>query len=474
MTDLSWDDPVASDDFYATTHRGPRSTRTSHAPTPRQLAALGGAESPFFRSKFRIPNDPRHFVTRPRLNRLLDDLSEYPVTAIVAPAGAGKTALAADWLRQTSRPCAWLSLDSADQDPGQFWRSVMTALHPLVAGAPEALDTEGATSSGVVPDDVGGPAQARRTSQAPGHESDAAGTTATLVIDDLDRLDDNDQACAALEALVLDRPPQVRLVLLSRHRLPLPVDRLRAAGDLADIHFDALRFSTEEARRLLTSLCPDIPAVDLRSMVDRADGWTAALKLTALSIRSRQQALATRRLPARGGPDHLIDEYLWQEVLRGERPELIRMLLATAVVGRLNYGLAETLTGRLDAGDLLEEAEDRGLFVTSLDDGGWFQVHALVRDMLLSKYARRWPVGLREQHARAARWFESMNDHLAALDHWREADRPAEVLRVLSDVALNLVDTGREEVVSRSRGPGAVRGGRPRDRTPSCATPGAR
>ena len=402
-------------------------------------------ESPFFRSKFRIPNDPRHFVPRPRLLRLLDDLAECPVTAIVAPAGSGKTALAADWLRHDQRPCAWLTLDAADRDPAQFWRSVTAVLSPLVAWLPAGLDEVFA----IEPLGPSRPADAPEPALADRNVADAAGTTVTLVIDDIDRLDEDERACAALETLVLDRPPGVRLVLLSRHRLPLAVDRLRASGVLADIHFDALRFAPDEATRLLTSLCPDIPAADLPVAVARASGWTAALKLTALSIRSGHSATAPPRSLEGGGPDQFIDEYLWQEVLRGERPELIRMLLATAVVGRLNYGLAEVLTGRPDAGDLLEEAEDRGLFVTSLDDGGWFQVHSLVRDMLLSKYERRWPVGLREQHARAARWFESMDDGLAAFDHWLGADRPDDALRVLADTAPGLVDTGRGEMVAR-------------------------
>jgi LuxR family maltose regulon positive regulatory protein len=397
-------------------------------------------ESPFFRSKFRIPNDPRHFVPRPRLLALLDDLAEYPVTAIVAPAGAGKTALAADWLRHGQRPCAWLALDEADRDPPQFWRSVMAVLDPLISGASPVIDEVPGTVRALTASDT-------RTSD--GTEVDVGGTTVTLVIDDLDRLDGDERACAALESLVVDRPPALRLLLLSRHRLPLPTDRLRAGGELADIHFDSLRFSADEATHLLTSLCPGIPAADASIVVERAEGWPAALKLTALSIRSGHSATAPARSPQVAGPDQLIDEYLWQEVLRGERPELIRMLLATAVVARLNYGLTEALTGRLDAGDLLEEAEDRGLFVTRLDSGRWFQVHSLVRDMLISKYERRWPMGLREQHARAARWFESMNEPLAALDHWLRAERPADALRVLAEGVLSLVDSGRGEVIGR-------------------------
>src|SRR4051794_40896870 len=127
-------DPDLSDAYLASSSGGswwrtmPPNARSSSP------ARVHGSESPFFRSKFRIPDDPRHFVPRPRLLALLDDLAEYPIIAIVAPAGAGKTAVAADWLRHADRSCAWLALDDADREPVQFWRSVVAVLDPLVAG----------------------------------------------------------------------------------------------------------------------------------------------------------------------------------------------------------------------------------------------------------------------------------------------------------------------------------------------------
>src|SRR5215218_4415666 len=93
------------------------------------------AVSPFFRSKFRVPTVPDHFVPRERLIELLDDLAEYAVTAIVAPAGAGKTALASDWVRRGRRPSAWLALDESDRDPAQFWTALLAALDTLAPGA---------------------------------------------------------------------------------------------------------------------------------------------------------------------------------------------------------------------------------------------------------------------------------------------------------------------------------------------------
>ena len=93
-------------------------------------------------------------------------------------------------------------------------------------------------------------------------------------------------------------------------------------------------------------------------------------------------------------------------MLRPESPELVGLLLSTAVAERFNCGLAEALTERSDVGDLLEDAVAAGVFLTPLDEG-WFEVHSLVRELLLTRLRRRWPDGVRKQHARAAQWFET-------------------------------------------------------------------
>jgi LuxR family maltose regulon positive regulatory protein len=398
--------------------------------------------SPFFRSKFRVPATPQHFVRRPRLVRLLDDLAEYPVTALVAPAGAGKTALAADWIRHTGRRAVWLALDESDRDAQVLMRGLAATLDELVPGCAESTIS---------------------VLRRPHEHEDAVRTLVDaleeveqeplgLVVDDLHLIDDEAEASACLASFVEHKPAWLDLMLLSRRRLPLPVDRLRAGGMLADLTFDALRFSDAEAMEVLTGLCPDTPPEDLPDVAEWADGWAAALQLAALAVRSQRAPVGSpppgvHDAPA--GSGRLVDEYLWHEVLRAERPEMIRLLLAVSVVDRVNYPLAEALGDRPDAGDILAEAERRGLFVTALESGGWFEVHGLVREMLLAELEHRWPERFRDQHARAARWFETADDRSSALDHWFAAGMPREALRLLADLAADLFDEGRECEIRR-------------------------
>ena len=378
----------------------------THA-SARQSLALARSETASLRARFHAPVLPRHFVRRARLMGLLDDLADYPITAVVAPAGSGKTVLAADWVAHRRHPCAWLTLDDADRDVTELRRSLADALAWLT----------------------------------PGTITEAA-APATLVIDDVDCVDD-EAAARVLTTFVEQRPPWLHLLLLSRQRPGVPVDRLRASGELVDLDFGALRFSDDEATALLTCLCPNLPADDLRAGVRRADGWAAALQLTALAIRSRRFAAQPWSFaPSDPRAERLLNQYLWEEALRPESPELVGLLLSTAVAERFNCGLAEALTERSDVGDLIEDAVAAGLFVTPLERG-WFSVHGLVRELLLTRLQRRWPDGVRKQHARAAQWFENVGDRSAALDHWLCAERYADALRVLSELALPWLDSGR-------------------------------
>jgi LuxR family maltose regulon positive regulatory protein len=395
----------------------------------------GSFDSPFFRSKFRVPTAPHHFVHRTRLTDLLDDLAAYPVTAVVAPAGAGKTALAADWVRRRGVPSAWLTLDEADRDPAQFCAAVVSAVEPLAPGVADR-------TLGVVT----GPAGPLGAIRVLTDDLElAASGTAVLVMDDLHRIDDSEPARTALTAFVEHKPDWLHLLLLDRRRPALPLDRLRASGTLVDISFDVLKFSPQEDLELLTGLCPDSAPQDLESAAEWSGGWAAALQLAALAVRSQRPPHLTEdaaKSPGPAGSDRLVDSYLWHEVLRAERPELVDLLLSTAVVDRMNYGLAEALSGRHDAGDLLQEAEERGLFVTGFDSGGWYEVHSLVREALLAELGRRSPERLREQHARAARWLEGMSDQLAAIEHWLEAGEPREALRLLATISVSRLDAG--------------------------------
>ena len=389
-----------------------------------------------FRSKLRPPHAER-LLARPRLLELLNASVSVPLTVVVAPAGAGKTSLAASWVAASDRPAAWLTVDENDQDLVQLWTGLISALETVVVGGlstvslqpqrPGELDTTAARLLAEL-----------ETRPSP---------PCTLVIDDVHLLDANPDAVSSLSVFLRHLPTWLHVVLLARRAPQLPLARLRARGELLDVGPRELLFSTDEAEELMGALAPGLDAIDAEAVVARVGGWAAGIQLAALAAR---RSRIDPTLDPREEENVLLSDYVWQEVLEGESVALVNVLLELSVVERVCPDLAERLTGLSDAGRLLSAAESRGLFVARLGSSDWFQIHALVRDRLRAELTRRSASRMADLHARAAAWFEDHGEVAVALDHWLLAGNPGEAFRLLTAKTMALYNAGQETTIART------------------------
>jgi LuxR family transcriptional regulator, maltose regulon positive regulatory protein len=91
---------------------------------------LGGKHLRFLATKI-VPPRFQGLIERPRLLALTSQLSEKRLAVVKAPAGFGKTSLAATWLQrlqQGENALAWLTIDSEDDEPPAFLFYVSHAL----------------------------------------------------------------------------------------------------------------------------------------------------------------------------------------------------------------------------------------------------------------------------------------------------------------------------------------------------------
>ncbi|TDE92604.1 hypothetical protein EXU48_13750 [Occultella glacieicola] len=397
------------------------------------------------RTRLRPALSPSYLVHRQRLYALLDESVTSPVTLVVAPAGSGKTALLAGWMAQSPLPCAWVSLEEADRDPVQMWRAVAAALDSLAPGC--------ATLA------------ARRLRRG-GHFLEAVGellddleartyTLKVLVIDDVHLIDGDDEAAESMAIFLQHLPEWLHVVIASRRSPRLPVNRLRARGQLGEVHFAELRFSFEEARAMLARLVPTLEPDVVAELATKASGWAASIQFAALAARSAR-ARGEEPLEALDGSApvthddlHYLEDYLWQEVLGSESADLIDVMLTASVVPRLGAGLARILASRTDAGELLARAEERGLFVSRNEPSGEFEIHTLVRDLLTRALEQRSPGRFQQLHAWAAAWYEAHGQTTAALDSWLRAHLPRRALRLLAKEVVGLFDDGHVHTILR-------------------------
>ena len=205
-------------------------------------AAMSGQDA-LLATKLHVPRPQPGFVPRPRLVQALSEGLARGRVLICAPAGFGKTSLLADWARSGGRPVAWLGLDAGDNDPARFWRYVVAALdraQPGIAGqlGPLLGPPSPRSFDGFVT------ALINELAAQPGRDE------VLLVLDDY-HLVDSGPVHESVAFLLENLPPGLLLAVSGRADPPLPLARLRARGQLAELRAAELRFTTEEAAALL-------------------------------------------------------------------------------------------------------------------------------------------------------------------------------------------------------------------------------
>ena len=339
--------------------------RPARSPRVQQPSAL-------LRAKLRAPGRPEHYIRRQRLFELVDDVVTAPLTVVVAPAGSGKSLLLAGWMEESTIAASWLSLDEGDRDATRLWTGLIAALEVLAPGCgDEALLM--LRRHAALPDVV---------EQLLDQLLARSCSPSVIVLDDVHLVDDDDEVATSLGMFLHHLPPWLHVVALSRRDPVIPIDRLRACGQLGEVRFAELRFSRDEASDMLSRLAPWLSGEQIDATANQVEGWAVGVQMAALAARSRraQQLIATEL-----ESELLVDDYVWREVLAVEDADVVDVMVETSVVDRVNPSLADALTGRTDTRELLERAEARGLFVNRIGVEGWFAVHALVRAVLLAE-----------------------------------------------------------------------------------------
>ena len=401
--------------------------------------ASGGA---LIETKLHAPALRQEWVQREDLVGYLAGCSSSRLVLVAAPAGSGKTIAVAQWAASMieDRPFAWVSLDRGDDDPARLWLHVVSALQracpqfggedilrALRAPIPDISET-------VLPGLVNELAELR--------------TPVVVVLDDYHVV--SDHSCHDQVAFLLPRlPAGVQLVLVTRADPPLPLARLRAAGEVAEVRSYELRFTAAQAAALVRRVAAvDLLGPDLAELVERTEGWAAGVYLAALSLRGHSSPRAFVRQFT--GDNRFIVEFLAQEVLNRQPAEIRQFLTRTAVLGRFCAPLCDAVTGSASAAEIIEIIERDNLFLVPLDDNRlWYRFHHLFAQVLLSELARTEHAIVPALHRRASGWHQQSGSAEEAIYHALAAGDVAAAVGLIADHWPAYMDIGRIGMVRR-------------------------
>ncbi|MEZ4735054.1 MAG: LuxR C-terminal-related transcriptional regulator [Caldilineaceae bacterium] len=380
---------------------------------------------PLLQTKLYVPSPRPQLVPRPAVTAKLQQGVAFPLTLVAAPAGFGKTTLISEWIAQSGRSAAWLSLDTEDNDPERFFVYLIAALRTVHTHIGETTLAS---------------LQAR---QLP-----ATTTLLTPLINDLSQLadpvvlvlDDYHLITAgsiheALTFLIEHLPPTLRLIITTRIDPPLPLARWRVRGQLAEIRADELRFGTAETTAFFNQIMGlSLSSAEITTLEGRTEGWIAALQLAGLSMQRRQNT--AEFITAFSGSNRFIVDYLAEEVWQRLPVDTQRFLMQTALFERFCADLSEAVTGQPNAQATLTELEHANLFLIALDDERhWYRYHHLFRELLQQRLREQFDgTTLHALHRRAADWYvaheltdEAIHHYLAATAVEQAADLIEEV-----------------------------------------------
>src|SRR5919198_5614359 len=271
-------------------------------------------------TKFAVPRGPKETIARPRLFEVLDAGLQGPLTLLAASAGAGKSVLLSSWIAagRSPGPVAWLSLDADDGDRRRFWRAVLEALT-------RATEDEAVAALAVSPRE---PMQMDIVLPALVDALAGDDTPLVLVLEDFHEV--SDVVHDDVARLVRFAPPTLRLVIVTRSDPAIGLGRLRLDGRLTELRDAQLAFTLAETRAMFDALGLSLAPADLERLWRRTEGWAAALRLAAASLRLHADQHAFVEHFA--GTDVTISDYLASEVLAHQPPDLHDFLLRTSVV----------------------------------------------------------------------------------------------------------------------------------------------
>jgi LuxR family maltose regulon positive regulatory protein len=407
------------------------------------------------RTKLRLPFTRLELVPRPRLQARIAEGLCRPLTLITAPAGFGKTTLVASCVADCDMPMAWLSLDKNDNQAGRF-------LNYLVAALQEADPTIGSEAVQLLAAAHQIPSEVILTSLI--NDLDTATREIALVLDDYQFVrsqDVHEQVAFLLEHC----PKTFHLVIATRSDPLLPVARLRARGHVVELRVADLGFTEPEATQFLNDVMGlRLDAASVTVLQERTEGWIAGLQMAALSLRDRKDVSGF--IAGFSGTNRYILDYLLEEVLARQSPEIQRFLLFTSILERLTAPLCDAVLagdeGSEREGDdrsthsepllagqsasILEYLERANLFLVPLDDERiWYRYHHLFADLLRTQLERSLGAqGVAQLHARASDWHGRNGSILEAIHHASMASDDERVERFIGQNYMELVRRGEQ------------------------------
>jgi LuxR family maltose regulon positive regulatory protein len=158
-----------------------------------------------------------------------------------------------------------------------------------------------------------------------------------------------------------------------------------------------LNFTVEECMQYYQLIKIDLPAMYVKDLQKRTEGWIAGMKLAALSLQKGGDA--EKMLAALTGTSRNISDYLFQEVFSLQPEDVQIFLERTSILNRLCAPLCDQVTEAPNSQEMLEHLEQADVFLVPLDETRtWYRYHHLFAEFLQERLRQKDPEQAKRLH----------------------------------------------------------------------------
>jgi pentatricopeptide repeat protein len=310
-------------------------------------------------------------VPRLRLFKLLDDSRTKQLMWVHGPPGAGKTTMVASYLTTNQISGIWYQIDHDDADLASFFYYLGLAARRKSRQKPSAMPL---LTPEYLPDLEGFARKFFRELYV------RLGPSSVVVFDNYQEVTNSSSFHQILALAATEAPPGVRVMVLSRAEPSAEYARLLANGFIAQIGWEELRLTLEETASI-ASVRHSVSAALAESLHVQCDGWVAGMVLLLEGLKHTTTATDFERVE---WPETIFN-YFAGQVFGRLSAETRDFLLRTAMLPQVSARIAEAITGRSDAQQLLDNLYHQQLFIDRRRSGQEhsYQCHALFRVFLM-------------------------------------------------------------------------------------------
>ncbi len=397
------------------------------------------SDQPILYVKLNPPKPPRTTLARPRVDALVHQALDYRVTIVQAGTGYGKSTALAN-LAYADVQLFWYSATEGDADPAQFLAHLIASFH---RGLGSVTDVPFVLLQDALPESL------KAATGALLNALNDAITVPTLIVIDDYHLATSPDVNTLLDRFLTFLPADLHAIVATRY--PPNWEHLvawRARSQVLDIKRDALAFTRDEIATLFRDKFGLHLSVDDAEMLEsKTEGWPIALQLIWQDIRANPQT-EVAALFSRGADSlETLFAYLARDVLAQQPLPLQAFLLQTSVLRELDAESCRAVTDCDGAPEMLAQLQERDLFLITIGDNH-YRYHHLFHDFLREHAQRENPGAVREQHQRAAEFYQGIRNFDEAVYHWLRACDFEHAAHLIEDLGESILRSGRLDTLA--------------------------